>query len=189
MQERHAELCTPAVVVNGMFLRRVLISSTAGAPIWSSSFKSSPPPISSSKNFLPSSSRDQRVHVLLVEPQRPVDEVADIEQVLAVAREIVLDDARRRACRAAGLRREIVARARCPRRVRHADRAAAAGLPTACALNVRAALRYCSMNDGETWSALAMLSKPSSGPPRATGSAGPRRARAGPGSRLRTRSG
>ena len=64
--------CTPAVAVNGMFFSRALIASTAGAPIWSSSFKSWPPPMSSSKNLRPSSIATSVALCSWLKPQRPV---------------------------------------------------------------------------------------------------------------------
>ncbi len=47
---------------------------------------------------------DERRLVLLVEAPEARHEIADVEPVFAVGREVVLDDARRRACRAAGRR-------------------------------------------------------------------------------------
>ena len=86
VQERDADAgARPAVVVNGMFFRRALIASTAGAPIWSSSFKSAPPPMSKLEELAAVEHRDERVLVLLVEAPEARHEVADVEPVLAVA--------------------------------------------------------------------------------------------------------
>ena len=102
---------------------------------------------------------DERVLELHVVAPEAADHVGDVHFVFAVGREVVLcQDAATGAERQTGNVRccvvAVVLYVLLPAR--------ASGRPTACTATVRAAITYCSMNDGDTCSVLAMLSKPSS---------------------------